>query len=443
MRSRNKSNGTTGAQTRGTTEASSTVHEHHDDHDHDHANGHSHSHGVAGGLFHSHAGHSHGDQSAEALVKFMKGEGLDKGTKVTVLGLFTNVGLTAMKGAAGWYFHSSSLLAEAGHSLSDLLADFVTLACWRTSRQPPTDNFPYGFGKYESFGTAAVSLTLIGAALAIGQHSYITVLHVLESNIQSLPPGIAQDVFSTIVSSNITALDALAGILPHGHSHVHAPHVHEGVVLVDPNAAWFAAISVVIKEWVYRLTKKVADEENSPVLDANAQHHRSDAYSSAVALAAILGSWAIPGLPLDAVGGTIISILIFRQGWGLLRQAFKDLTDAGVSESTRTSLFNIVKPLVSPAASPSSLPTAESILGIRNIRAVRSGSKMFVDLTADVPPTMTMHDAHSVEKRIRDRIMSAKKEVREVRIHLHAVEEGEETYDPNVFGERVRRQPPC
>lgn len=67
---------------------------------------------------------------------------------------------------------------------------------------------------------------------------------------------------------------------------------------------------------------------------------------------------------------------------------------------------------------------------------------MFVDLTADVPPLMTMYNAHKVEKMIRDRIMSVKREVREVRIHLHAVEEGSGAYDPNVFGEK-KPKPPC
>jgi divalent metal cation (Fe/Co/Zn/Cd) transporter len=77
---------------------------------------------------------------------------------------------------------------------------------------------------------------------------------------------------------------------------------HEHDVL-DPNAAWFAAIGVLAKEWLYRITKKVADEENSPVLLANAIHHRSDVYSSAVALFAILGTWWFPALPLDPIGG--------------------------------------------------------------------------------------------------------------------------------------------
>lgn len=72
-------------------------HDHADEHDHE---GHSHSHG---GIFHSHShDHSAHDGQAEAVVKFMKGEGVDRGTKVTILGLLTNVGLTGVKGVAGW-----------------------------------------------------------------------------------------------------------------------------------------------------------------------------------------------------------------------------------------------------------------------------------------------------------------------------------------------------
>lgn len=76
-----------------------THHEHEHEHEHDHE-GHSHSHG---GIFHTHShDHSAHDGQAEAVVKFMRGEGVDRGTKVTILGLLTNVGLTAVKGVAGW-----------------------------------------------------------------------------------------------------------------------------------------------------------------------------------------------------------------------------------------------------------------------------------------------------------------------------------------------------
>jgi len=48
-----------------------------------------------------------------------------------------------------------------------------------------------------------------------------------------------------------------------------------------------------------------------------------------------------------------------------------------------------------------------------------------LDLTIAVPPTMTVRDSHAVERRVRDVVMSARREVREVKIHVHGQEEGE------------------
>lgn len=95
---------------------------------------------------------------------------------LTNAGLGSNVGLTVSKGLAGIWMNSASLLAEAGHSLSDLLGvselelptrrwtnhlqDFVTLATWRISRRSPTDAFPWGYSKFETFGSLSVSVIL-------------------------------------------------------------------------------------------------------------------------------------------------------------------------------------------------------------------------------------------------------------------------------------------
>ena len=135
-------------------DAGSNGHQHSHDHDHDHEHEHDehngHSHGHTHSIFsfgHSHApGEGHGD-SAEKVVEVLKGGGMcrmlhivcgvtcvlgtwvfddpylnliagDRGSRITVIGLVSNVGLTAAKGAAGWYMNSASLLADAGHSLS-------------------------------------------------------------------------------------------------------------------------------------------------------------------------------------------------------------------------------------------------------------------------------------------------------------------------------------
>lgn len=48
---------------------------------------------------------------------------------------------------AGIIGHSSAMIADAGHSLSDLLSDAVTLWAVRLSRLPPDEDHPYGHGR--------------------------------------------------------------------------------------------------------------------------------------------------------------------------------------------------------------------------------------------------------------------------------------------------------
>lgn len=305
-----------------------------------------------------------------------------------------------MKGVAGWYLHSASLLADAGHSLSDLLGDFVTLFCWKLSRKAPSERYPYGFAKFETLGTTTVSLLLIGGALGIGFHSYHILLTALSETASTLPSGPIQSVLQNVTST----IPDVPNVLSH-HSHVEA---------VDPNAAWFAAMSVLIKEWLYRITKSVADEENSPVLLANAIHHRSDAYSSFVALFAILGSWIFPKVPLDPIGGIVVSFVILQQGVSLLAGAWGDLTDAGVSAQTKEALKHTLdSQLVSPSSS-----SKTAILAVSELRARRAGSLIFVDLTAEVPSDLTVQDLKQLEEKIFSTLQEKRREVKEVRVRF-------------------------
>ncbi|KAF9501570.1 mitochondrial iron ion transporter [Pleurotus eryngii] len=390
---------------KGSPNGNGTSHDHKDTHEHEHEHEHEHDHSHSHSIFSLHS-HSHGEggQGAEKIIEALQGSG-DRGSQITLVGLFANIGLTAAKGAAGWYMHSASLLADAGHSLSDadLLGDFVTLFCWRLSRKPPSEQYPYGFAKFETLGTTAVSLLLIGGALGIGVHSYHLLIVALSEAASHTASGSVQ-----------TILQHVASVAPHiptvGHAHVHT---------VDPNAAWFAAVSVLAKEWLYRITKKVADEEKSPVLQANAIHHRSDAFSSVVALVAILGSWLIPALPLDPIGGLIVAIVILRQGLGLLGGAWRDLTDASVSSRTRRSLLKTLDPLISTDNSTASDPL---LLAIRQIRARRSGSLIFVDLKVDVPGGLTVYESASLEMKISQTLMKARKEIAEVNIQFRPID---------------------
>lgn len=221
------------------------------------------------------------------------------------------------------YLNSAALVADAGHSLSgefpssmptiyghndvytnsrpDLIADLVTLFTLIFSMRPPSPRYPLGYGKFESLGTITVSIFLLLGGLGIGLHSWGLLSQTLQttlSNNKELPSWLANLLHSLISVSSID---------PHEHGHSHSPGMGEGESL-SPSAILFPLFGILVKEYLYRATKKVAEEQNSSVLMANAMHHRSDAYSSIVTIVAILGSLIWESVPVDPLGGKSILI---------------------------------------------------------------------------------------------------------------------------------------
>lgn len=231
---------------------------------HTHTHGHeAHSHGILG---HSHAhGHDHGSpEEADRLIAALKGKG-DRGSNITLLGLFSNIVLCISKGIAGVFLNSASLVADAAHSLSDMFSDLVTLFCWKMSQKPPSRTHPLGYGKYETMGGLGVSVVLVGGAVGIGMHSWGLFLEAIGPMLETAPAA-------------IKTLGAWSGAVAHwgagaGHVHEAAEVGADGVL--DPNAMWFALLSVLVKEWLYHATMKIAKEENSSVLEVSIQAART------------------------------------------------------------------------------------------------------------------------------------------------------------------------
>ena len=122
-----------------------------------------------------------------------------------------------------------------------------------------------------------------------------------------------------------------------------------------------------------------------------------------------------------------MSILIFKQGWSLLVTAFRQLTDAGVSPRTKTALLDALRPLVSSPPPPPSSPSSPSegpapLLDITDLRAMRTGAHMFVDVVAHVPAGLSVVQAVEVEARIKGALVEARRDVKEVRVRFKPVE---------------------
>ncbi|KAI9253019.1 hypothetical protein BY458DRAFT_535915 [Sporodiniella umbellata] len=278
--------------------------------------------------YHGTHGHHHHHQHDTDILSSLKSSS-KRGTRITVIGLFSNVGLTISKGIAGWLMNSASLLAEALHSFS---------------------------GKFETVGSVAVSSLLLTGAIGIGWHSIDLLMATLDTSL-------------------LTATASSTAVETSSHSFLNHSHSHNGGVL-DPNAAWFALASVIIKETLFRATIKVGQEERSDVLIANAWHHRSDAYSSAVALVAIVGSYA--GMPvLDPLGGIAVSAMLAKSSASQL-----DLVD------------------------------------FHSVRGRKQGRFNHVDIVLQLNPNMTMHDAYALENLVKNTVKEKCENIQNVMIYL-------------------------
>ena len=96
--------------------------------------------------------------------------------KVTWIGSVVNFLLLTFKFIAGILGHSSALVADAVHSLSDFVTDIIVIVFVKISSKPEDDDHRYGHGKYETLATALIGVALfaVGVGLLVGGATKVT-----------------------------------------------------------------------------------------------------------------------------------------------------------------------------------------------------------------------------------------------------------------------------
>ena len=213
---------------------------------------------------------------------------------VTLTGSVANFLLLVFKFVAGVLGHSSAMIADAVHSLSDFVTDVIVLLFINISSKPKDEGHDYGHGKYETLATSVIGIVLmcVGVGLFWEGANKIYGFYFMDEPLES--PG------------KIALLAAVGKI-----------------------ALIAAIISILIKETLYRLTLYVGKKENSQAVIANAWHHRSDAFSSigtalGIGGAILLGdNWRV----LDPIAAVVVSILIVKVAFQLVLPAINDLLE--------------------------------------------------------------------------------------------------------------------
>jgi cation diffusion facilitator family transporter len=288
----------------------------------------------------------------------------------------------------GYVFHSQALIADAYHALTDLVSDFLTLGTVAWSLKPPTERFPNGYGKIESIGALGVSGLLLCGGVFMGLNSGQVLL-------DQFFPEAAEAV-------------AHSGVLGHGHSHSH------GVQALGPNinAAWLAGGSIIVKEWLYRATMKIANERKSSVLASNAVHHRIDSLTSMVALVTIGGSYMFQDASwLDPVGGLLISLMVIKAGWGNTATSLLELADTTVDDDIKDSVRNAAVKILAKLEDPHAIQ-------VRDVQGMKSGQNYLMEIELAVPGAWSLSRSREIEENVRHAVGAAVRGVKRLKIRF-------------------------
>ena len=148
-------------------------------------------------------------------------------------------------------------------------------------------------------------------------------------------------------------------------------------------------LSIVVKETLFHYTIKTGKMLNSPLLIANAWHHRSDALSSVAVLVGISGAlflgehWVI----LDPVAAIVVSIFIFKMAGGIMKDSIDELLEASLSKEHQQEIVRIVSD-VPGVSNPHRLKTR------------RIGKNIAIDMHIHVNPKLSIIEAHNISTNV-------------------------------------------
>ena len=176
------------------------------------------------------------------------------------------------------------------------------------------------------------------------------------------------------------------------------------IVTPESMTIWVALLSVLSKEALYRYTLIYANQLNSPILKANAWHHRSDAISSIVVLVGIVGSMS--GVPyLDAAAAVIVSMMIAKIGWEIAKESIEQLVDKGLDPKKVESISHHIADI--PGVSQ-----------MHMLRTRQMGADALLDVHIEVSPQLSVSEGHRISDEVSAQLTRSFPDIAQVLVHI-------------------------
>ncbi|BAT95681.1 hypothetical protein LR48_Vigan02g108100 [Vigna angularis] len=321
-----------------------------------------------------HLGHSHHDEHDR---RHKEGENIFR------LGLAADICLATGKAFTGYLSGSTAIIADAAHSISDVVLSGIALVSFKVAKAPRDKEHPYGHGKFETIGALGISCMLLATGGGIAWHAVDLLMGLFSPGPEMVSQALAHG---------------------HGHSHEHGGH-HHGIDMDHPILALnMTIVSICVKEGLYWVTKQAGEKQGSGLMKANAWHHRADAISSVVALIGVGGS--ILGMKfLDPLAGLLVSGMILKAGAESGYQSVLELVDAAIPAQQLDPIKQTILQV-------------DGVKGCHRLRGRRAGSYLYLDVHIEVDPFSSVTAAHDIGEKVRHQIHKSHPTVVEIFIHI-------------------------
>ncbi len=285
------------------------------------------------------------DRTINQYINQITGSPLEKRARVGRLAgwwsIWVNLGLFITKLLIGLLINSIALLADAIHSVSDVITSLVLIVGYKITTKPADPKHPYGHQRAEYIASLIIALLI-----------------------------------------------ALAGFefIKSAIERIREPHINP----IGPGVFIFVIITIVVKLAMATLAKGLGGSVNSAAIKADAIHHYSDALGSGFVLLAILGSQL--GIPeLDGVGGIMVGLILLWAGYTIAKEAADSILGKPPSDKLIRKIQSLSK-------------SADEVLAIHDIVVHRYGFQQFISLHLEVNSKMDLAAAHNVAEKVRQKI---------------------------------------
>jgi cation diffusion facilitator family transporter len=272
------------------------------------------------------------------------------------LSIASNLVLIAIKLAAGAITGSIAIVTEAVHSLIDLVASVIAFVSVRKAGEPADADHPYGHEKVESLAAAIEGmLILVGAGIIVYEATHRL---VVGSQVETLGVGIAVMGFSVLAN---------------------------------------LVVSTVLS--------RRAKEDDSPALEADAAHLRTDALTSAGVLVGLALVQVTGVVAFDSITALLVAAAIVTAGLRILRRSSGILIDEALPDDE----MDRIEAAIAAARTP-------EVAGYHKLRARRAGSRRYVDFHVQYRSGTSLERAHELAHPMRGEIEA---EIRRADVLIH------------------------